>query len=126
MSKRKPASPYKNPPRTIVRALMKTGWRRCDAEGIGTVWERVLAVRHADHVPPSVAADLAVLLDHNPVLAGAMLWVPPWPGTADALRQILLTSPEDRQGPLRLLLTQAVIYENALQARGRIEEDLPA
>jgi len=48
MSKRKPSSPYKQPPTPLVRELTQRGWRRCDAEGIVAVWTCVRAAQRAD------------------------------------------------------------------------------
>src|SRR4051794_30076806 len=71
MTKRRTSSPYPNPPTGFVRALMRVGWRRCDAEAIDIVR---LALTHARE--PAGARTWAVraakALATEPVLFGAI------------------------------------------------------
>jgi predicted small lipoprotein YifL len=112
MSKRKPSSPYKRPATPGVRALIKRGWRRCDAEGIFVVMCCVLAAEHVDRENlRTLAAAATKALAREPVLGGAMLLAAPWPGAAHALWLLLRNAPVGSKGPMYRLWRAAVAAE---------------
>src|SRR5881227_2874438 len=96
MSKRKPSSPYKNPPSPFVRAITESGWRRCDAEAIYAIY---VIVREAPHADPQRLRTLAVQamngLRRDPVLGGALLWIAPLPAALPALSLLMEQAPPE-------------------------------
>src|SRR3954454_5474111 len=90
MSKRKPSSPYKNPPLPVVRNLMRRGWRRCDAEALFVVMGAVLVAEDANEEQlRTLTAATSKALQREPVLGGAMLLVAPIPRAAHALSLLI-------------------------------------
>ena len=134
MSKRKPSSPYKNPPSPLVRMLTTGGWRRCDAEGIVAVWQCMYRAKEANRVQlREVGARMAVALEREPVLAGAVLFVAPRPGAADAFARLLGAVGVGRHWGLYRLWRAAVAFELAADDDDYVDfddedldEDLPA
>ena len=68
--RRRNSSPYPHPPSDYVRAVMRDGWRRCDAEALAIV---AFCLGHAGERDDlgTLASFAARELRKEPVLAGA-------------------------------------------------------
>jgi hypothetical protein len=107
MSRRRSSSPYSDPPSGYVRALMRAGWRRCDAEAIEVVR---LSLSHADD-PQNVrtwAERAAKALASEPVLAGAIYRLAADDGVVQASLGLFLAAPDGQRTGLSYLFNAAM------------------
>lgn len=95
MTKRRNSTPYQQTPTSQVRALMRDGWRRCDAEAIDVVR---LALTHAGDPKQSRtwAVRAAKALATEPVMLGAIHRLASEHETAGAALRLLLAAPTDQ------------------------------
>lgn len=112
MTKTRTSSPYPAPPTGLVRALVRDGWRRAEAEGVQTVRD---ALDHASHPDAKAwAARAAAALAKEPVRL-AFLHRFADEETTPALRQLFIAAdPEHRQAIAALWF--------ATERKGELEE----
>src|SRR3954447_13647937 len=114
MTKRKrQTSAYTTPPAEDIRELMKSGWRRCDAERLSLVRTCVASVDLVQGRPELVpiAALAAGALAHEPTLAAAALHIAPTRGAADKLNRLVYAAPVGHRAALIRLWDLARAYE---------------
>jgi hypothetical protein len=94
MTKSRSSSPYPDPPTGLVRALVRDGWRRAEAEAVQVVWE---ALRHAADPDASTwATRAAAALTKEPVRLAFVHRLAD-EDTSTAIRQLYrASSPEHR------------------------------
>jgi hypothetical protein len=111
MTKRRHSSPYPHPPSDYVRAVIRDGWRRCDAESLAIV---AFCLGHAsDRDGLTTLASFATReLRKEPVLAGAVLRLAPIPGVADRAHLLWCYAPTADRGPLARLADAAGAFED--------------
>jgi hypothetical protein len=120
MTKSHSSSPYPDPPTGLVRALVRDGWRRAEAEAVQVVWD---ALRHAADPDASTWAGRAAdALGKEPVRL-AFLHRFADEDTAGAVRQLWrASSPEHR--PALSALWMAAERKTELDSLQEVREHL--